>query len=197
MAATAPRSRSADLRVAAACTAFMLTMLGAAFAAVPLYDWFCRVTGFGGTTMVASRAPDALGTSEIEIRFDANVTGGLGWRFAAETASIRIRPGETKTVYYRLTNTARVETSGIASYNVTPEMAGQYFNKIQCFCFTDQAMKPGETRDEAVVFFIDPAIEKNPDTRHIRTITLSYTFFPSKNAPKPVAEAPAGQGNRM
>jgi cytochrome c oxidase assembly protein subunit 11 len=188
-------TRRADLRVAAYCSAFTLFMLGAAFAAVPLYDWFCRVTGFGGTTMVATRAPDTVGTREITIRFDANVGAGLGWRFTPETAAITIRPGETKTVMYTLRNDGPTETVGIASYNVTPEIAGAYFNKIQCFCFTDQPLKPGESRQEMVVFFIDPAIEKNPDAGHINTITLSYTFFPSRSAPK-VSEAPV-DGRRM
>jgi cytochrome c oxidase assembly protein subunit 11 len=191
-----PLRRRADLKVAALSGGFALTMLGAAFAAVPLYDWFCRVTGFGGTTMVATRAPESLGQRRIEVRFDANVAGNLGWRFLPETASVTLTPGETRTVFYRLRNDAPVQTVGIASYNVTPEIAGAYFNKIQCFCFTDQALKAGESREEAVVFFIDPAIEKDPNTRHINTITLSYTFFPSKAAPK-VSEAPAGDGRRM
>jgi cytochrome c oxidase assembly protein subunit 11 len=198
MAAAPPRdgaSRRSDLKVAAWCAAFTFTMLGAAFAAVPLYDWFCRVTGYGGTTMVASRAPDAIGSKDIIIRFDANVGAGLGWRFTPETSSVTLKPGETRTVYYQLRNDGPRETVGIASYNVTPEIAGAYFNKIQCFCFTDQALKPGETREEAVVFFIDPAIEKDPNARHINTITLSYTFFPSRSAPK-VSEAPV-DGRRL
>jgi cytochrome c oxidase assembly protein subunit 11 len=191
----AASSRRADLKVAAYCGAFTLFMLGAAFAAVPLYDWFCRVTGFGGTTMVATRAPDVVGTKDISVRFDSNVAGGLGWKFLPETGAITLKPGETRTVMYRLRNDAAQPTSGIASYNVTPEIAGAYFNKIQCFCFTDQSLAAGETREEAVVFFIDPAIEKDPNARHINTITLSYTFFPSKSAPK-VSEAPA-DGRRM
>ncbi len=179
-------NRRADLRVAGLSGGFALVMLGASFAAVPLYDWFCRTTGFGGTTMVAKEAPPNMGTKPITVRFDANVNG-LPWRFDSETASISLVPGEVKTVFYRLTNTSDRETTGIANYGVAPDLAGGYFSKIQCFCFTDQTLKPGESREEAVVFFIDPLIEKNPDSRIINTITLSYTFFPSKTQPKPLA----------
>jgi cytochrome c oxidase assembly protein subunit 11 len=183
-------ARRSDLTVAAMAGSFALTMLGASFAAVPFYDWFCRATGFGGATMVAREAPLITGTRPVTVRFDANVNG-LPWRFDAETTAIELIPGEVKTVYYRLTNISDRETTGIASYGVAPDLAGGYFSKIQCFCFTDQTLKPGESREEAVVFFIDPAIEKNPDGRAIRTITLSYTFFPSKTPPKPLASAGA------
>jgi cytochrome c oxidase assembly protein subunit 11 len=175
-----------DRLVAGLAGGFALTMLGASFAAVPLYDWFCRATGFGGTTMVAKEAPAQTGTRPVIVRFDANVNG-LPWRFDAETTSVTLVPGEVKTVYYRLTNTSDRETTGIASYGVSPDLAGGYFSKIQCFCFTDQTLKPGESREEAVVFFVDPLIERDRDAKHIKTITLSYTFFPSKTLQKPVA----------
>jgi cytochrome c oxidase assembly protein subunit 11 len=183
---TDEKSKS-NLRVALLTSGFALTMLGVSFAAVPFYDWFCRTTGFGGTTMVAKQAPSTVGQREYTVRFDANVTGGLGWRFQPEVASIKIRAGEVKTVYYKLTNTTDRETIGIASYGVTPELTGSYFSKMQCFCFTDQTLKPSESREEAVVFFIDPAIEKEAELKHIKTITLSYTFFPSKTQSKPLA----------
>ena len=186
------QAKKADIKVAALATGLGVLMLGASFAAVPLYDWFCRTTGYGGTTMVASKAPAMRGSRPIEVRFDANVTG-LPWRFQAETASVMVTPGEVATVYYRITNTSNRDTIGIASYGVLPEITGGFFSKIQCFCFTDQTLKPGESREEAVVFFIDPLIEKNPDSRIINTITLSYTFFPSKTQPKPLA-ALSGQG---
>jgi cytochrome c oxidase assembly protein subunit 11 len=185
-------SGTANLKVAMAAGGFALTMLGASFAAVPLYDWFCRVTGFGGTTMVAKEAPAIVGSKPITVRFDANVNG-LPWKFEAETTSIQIVPGEVKTVYYRLTNTSDKDTTGIASYGVSPDGAGGFFSKIQCFCFTDQTLKAGESREEAVVFFIDPAIETNKDGRIINTITLSYTFFPSRTQQKPLA-AVSGPG---
>lgn len=181
------RARRSDLKVALLSGGFALTMLGVAFASAPLYDWFCRTTGYGGTTMVAKQAPAVVGQRQITVRFDANVMSSLGWRFEAETTSVTLAPGEIKTVYYRLSNPTDRETTGIASYGVTPEITGAYFSKIQCFCFTDQTLKPGEIRDEAVVFFIDPAIEKEPDLKHINTITLSYTFFPSKTQTKPLA----------
>jgi cytochrome c oxidase assembly protein subunit 11 len=183
------QARNANLRVALLTGGFALTMLGVSFAAVPFYDWFCRTTGFGGTTMVAKQAPSNIGQREYTVRFDANVTGGLGWRFQPEVSSITIRPGEVKTIYYKLTNLTDRETIGIASYGVTPELTGSYFSKMQCFCFTDQTLKAGETREEAVVFFIDPAIEKEAELKHIKTITLSYTFFPSKTQPKTLASA--------
>jgi cytochrome c oxidase assembly protein subunit 11 len=176
-----------NVRVAASTGLLALTMLGAAFAAVPLYDWFCRTTGYGGTTMVAKQAPSQIGTRKILVRFDANVSAGLGWEFTAETPTVEVLPGEVKTVFYKITNTSNRETTGIASYGVTPEITGGYFSKIQCFCFTDQTLKPGESRDEAVVFFVDPLMEKEADLKHIKTITLSYTFFPSKTPAKPLA----------
>jgi cytochrome c oxidase assembly protein subunit 11 len=175
-----------DLKVAASAGGFALFMLGASFAAVPLYDWFCRTTGFGGTTMVAKAAPDVTGRKPVTVRFDANVSG-LPWRFEAETTSVTLLPGEVRTVYYKLTNTSDRETVGVANYGVAPDLAGGFFSKIQCFCFTDQTLQPGETREEAVVFFVDPAIEKSADARIINTITLSYTFFPSKTQPRPLA----------
>jgi cytochrome c oxidase assembly protein subunit 11 len=164
-------------------------MLGASFAAVPLYDLFCRTTGYGGTTMVASKAPDAVGERVFKIRFDANVASGLGWRFEPEASEISLRVGEVKTVSYRVRNIAQEETTGIASYNVTPDQTGAYFNKIACFCFTELTLKPGESREEQVVFFIDPEISKEKNLDSIKTITLSYTFFGAKSTVKPLADA--------
>ncbi|WP_284178347.1 cytochrome c oxidase assembly protein [Rhabdaerophilum sp. SD176] len=176
-------------RVAAYVVTGFCVMLGASFAAVPLYDLFCRVTGYGGTTMVASRAPDRVTERVFTIRFDANVASGLNWRFEPEVPEITIRAGEVKTVSYTLRNPGTQPTTGIASYNVTPDQTGAYFNKIACFCFTEQTLQPGEARTEEVVFFVDPDIAKNRELDNIRTITLSYTFFPSKNPVKPVADA--------
>ena len=181
-----PQRRRADIKVASLSGGFALLMLGAAFAAAPFYDWFCRTTGFGGTTMVAKQAPGTIGSRAISVRFDANVNG-LPWRFDADTTALSLIPGEVQTVYYRITNTSDKATTGIASYGVSPDNAGGYFSKIQCFCFTDQTLQAGESREEAVVFFIDPAIEKDVDARIINTITLSYTFFPSKTPLKPLA----------
>jgi cytochrome c oxidase assembly protein subunit 11 len=176
-------------RVGWIVTASVFFMLGASYAAVPLYDLFCRTTGYGGTTQVATRAPDKISTREFTIRFDANVAAGLGWRFEPEVAEIRVRAGEVKTVGYTLRNLRPEPSTGIASYNVTPEQTGAFFNKINCFCFTEQTLAAGESRTEEVVFFVDPDISKDKELNHITTITLSYTFFPAKSAAKPLADA--------
>jgi cytochrome c oxidase assembly protein subunit 11 len=176
-------------RVAGFVVAGVLTMLGAAYAAVPLYDLFCRVTGFGGTPMVASQAPATISDRVFTIRFDANVAPGLGWRFTPEVPTITLRAGEVKTVSYTVRNMRESATTGIASFNVTPAQTGGYFNKIACFCFTDLTLQPGEERAEEVVFFIDPAISKERELDSIVEITLSYTFFPAKSGAKPLADA--------
>ena len=176
-------------RVAIGVTLVLGFMFGASFAAVPLYDLFCRTTGYGGTPQVADRAPETVGTREFSIRFDANVASGLAWRFEPEVSEVAIRVGEVKTVGYTLRNTRGEASTGIASFNVTPETTGAYFNKIACFCFTEQTLQPGEARTEDVVFFIDPAIVENKELAPLRTITLSYTFFPAKSAAKPLADA--------
>ncbi|KAF0230337.1 MAG: cytochrome c oxidase assembly protein subunit [Beijerinckiaceae bacterium] len=186
-----------NIRVAGYVVAGFLFMLGASYAAVPLYDLFCRTTGYGGTPMVASRAPDRISDRVFTIRFDANVAAGLGWRFEAETSEISIRAGEVKTVAYTLRNPRAEPTTGIASYNVTPEQTGGYFNKIACFCFTEQTLGAGQSRTEEVVFFIDPDITKVRELDHIHTITLSYTFFPAKSAAKPLADAGQLTGPRV
>lgn len=183
-------------RVAAYVVAGFFFMLGASFAAVPLYDLFCRTTGYGGTTMVATRAPDQISDRVFSIRFDANVAAGLGWRFEPEVGEIKVRAGEVKTVGYTLRNLRPEATTGIASYNVTPEQTGGYFNKIACFCFTEQTLAPGEARTEEVVFFVDPAISTDKELDSVHTITLSYTFFPAKSGNKPLADAGQLTGSR-
>jgi cytochrome c oxidase assembly protein subunit 11 len=167
-----------DLVVAAACGAFVALMVGAAFAAVPLYDWFCRTTGFGGTTQVAGAAPGQVLSRKLIVRFDANVAAGLPWRLEPEQNSIEVKLGEVVTVNYRVINEVARETVGIASYNVTPPVTGAYFAKISCFCFTEQRLGPGEKREMPVVFFIDPALAKDAEQDALNTITLSYTMFP-------------------
>jgi cytochrome c oxidase assembly protein subunit 11 len=163
-------------------------MLGLSFAAAPLYDLFCRTTGFGGTPMRASAPAKAIGNKLYTVRFDAGVANGLNWRFEAEAASVQVKPGQVVTARYTVRNVGPVETTGIASFNVLPEITGGYFNKLECFCFTEQTLKPGEAREEAVVFFLDPALEADKTMSHIDTITLSYTFHPAKTQPgKPLA----------
>src|SRR5258708_7230232 len=182
-----PQQRRRDLLVAGACGAFAAAMVGMAFAAVPLYNWFCRTTGFAGTTQVASAAPGNVLDRRIVVRFDANVTGGLPWRFEPEQASIMARIGDVVTVNYVAINESARETVGQASYNVSPPTVGAYFSKINCFCFTEQRLKPGEKREMAVVFFVDPALAKDADQDDLNTITLSYTFYPLRE-PRPVAD---------
>lgn len=155
-------------------------MLGLSFAAVPLYRVFCAVTGYGGTTQRAEVAPTSRGSREMVVRFDSNVGGDLPWKFEPETNQISLRPGETKTVFYRVTNPTDRTISATAAYNVTPDQAGSYFNKLSCFCFSEQTLKPGETEEWPVVFFLDPALEKDSSMEGVDQITLSYTFFESK-----------------
>ncbi len=178
-----------DTYVAAACGLFVAVMVGAAYAAVPFYNWFCRATGFNGTTQVATTLPSvqSLGR-KIAVRFDSNVSGGLPWKFEPEKTEIEVHIGEVVTAYYTVTNTAARTTTGQAAYNVAPLTVGSYFQKINCFCFTEQTLAPGEKREMAVVFYVDPAITKDSENNNVDTITLSYTFYPVREpAPKPVA----------
>jgi cytochrome c oxidase assembly protein subunit 11 len=192
-----PQSRHSarDIVVAFACGGFVALMVGVSFAAVPLYSWFCRTTGFGGTTQVAKSAPDQVSGRVITVRFDANVAPGLPWSFAPERSTIDVRLGEVVTVYYAVRNeTARV-TTGQAGYNVTPPTTGAYFEKINCFCFTQQTLQPGEKRDMAVVFYVDPKLAKDAEQNDVRNITLSYTFFPVRVPDRPVAESASSDGS--
>ena len=178
-----------DTGVAIACGLFVAMMVGAAYAAVPFYNWFCRTTGFNGTTQVATTLPSAqpLGR-KIAVRFDSNVSGGLPWKFEPEKTEIEVHIGEVVTAYYTVTNAAARTTTGQAAYNVAPLTVGSYFQKINCFCFTEQTLAPGEKREMAVVFYVDPAITKDSENNNVDTITLSYTFYPVREpAPKPVA----------
>jgi cytochrome c oxidase assembly protein subunit 11 len=186
-----------DAMVAASCGAVVAGMVGAAYAAVPLYNWFCKTTGFGGTTQVADRAPDHILDRTLTIRFDSNVTSGLPWRFQPEQNSIQVRIGEVATVHYKVVNEAAREIAAQASYNVSPPTVGGYFDKINCFCFTEQRLKPGETREMTVVFYVDPSIVKDHDQDDLNTITLSYTFYRLREPEQPVAEAQGKNANRL
>ncbi len=189
-----PRKQRSNRLVAAICLAFFGGMVGMAYAAVPLYAMFCQITGYGGTTQRVDQYSDRVLDREITVRFDANVAGGLPWEFKPTERSITMKIGETALAHYTSTNLFSVPTAGRATFNVTPEMAGAYFNKVECFCFTDTTLKPGETLDMPVVFFVDPDIVDVPELKNLTTITLSYTFFPIE-AEKPVAAAPqAGEG---
>jgi cytochrome c oxidase assembly protein subunit 11 len=183
-----PSQRRRDILVAAGCGAFVAVMVGAAYAAVPFYNWFCRTTGFGGTTQVATAGPARILDRKVTVRFDANVHGGLPWRFEPEQNSIEVKLGEVVTVSYRVVNESARETVGVASYNVSPPTVGAYFSKINCFCFTDQRLKGGEKRDMTVVFFVDPALAKDSEQDDLDTITLSYTMYPVRQPEPPRAQ---------
>jgi cytochrome c oxidase assembly protein subunit 11 len=162
------------------CIAVATGMLGLAYASVPLYTLFCNVTGFGGTPMLASGPATKVLDRTLTIRFDANVAPNLRWRFAPETPAIKVKVGETQTVTYKIQNTGDVTATAMATFNVLPELAGSHFMKLECFCFQENTLKPGEAMEAAVVFYIDPAIEDDPGVADIHEITLSYTYFPSK-----------------
>jgi cytochrome c oxidase assembly protein subunit 11 len=183
-----PASRR-DLLIAFACGGVVATMVGASFAAVPLYSWFCRTTGFAGTTQRAKAAPTQTLGRTITVRFDSNVGPGLPWQFEPERRTIDVKLGEVVTIYYKVINEAARVTIGQAAYNVSPPTTGIYFEKINCFCFTEQTLKPGEKRDMAVVFYVDPKLAKDSEQDGTNMITLSYTFYPAKELEQPVAES--------
>ena len=170
--------RSRRLAITAAVCAFVVVgMVGLSFAAVPLYNVFCRVTGFGGTTQVASERAGRVLNRAMTVRFDGTVAQGLPWRFTPEQLSQKLKIGETGLAYYRAENTSDHPVVGVATYNVTPAKAGVYFSKIDCFCFTEQTLQPGESVLMPVAYFIDPEIADDPNLDEVSTVTLSYTFF--------------------
>lgn len=195
----------AKRRTGLLAAAMAVGMIGLAYASVPLYRVFCQVTGFGGTTGVAEAAalPDAqalraLGGRTIKIRFDSNTAPGMAWRFQPRDREQKIVIGEKRLAFFEATSAAAVPTTGRAIFNVSPDIAGRYFRKIECFCFTEQTLAGGETVQMPVTYFIDPAILDDPDAKKIDEITLSYTFFPVDNPEtKPVsATSNQASGNR-
>ncbi|MGE6782357.1 cytochrome c oxidase assembly protein [Ensifer adhaerens] len=183
---TASKQRSNRL-VVGTCLAFVGGMVGMAYAAVPLYDMFCRVTGYNGTTQRVEQASDVILDEKVKVTFDANTSGGLPWEFKPVQRDIDVRIGETVQVMYKAKNLSSKPTTGQATFNVTPMQAGAYFNKVQCFCFTETTLQPGEEMEMPVVFFVDPDIVKAVETKDIKTLTLSYTFYPREPS-KPVAQ---------
>ncbi len=179
--------------IVAVCLTFVVGMLGMAYAAVPLYEMFCKVTGYGGTTQRVEQASAIILDRKIKVRFDANTGPGLPWTFEPVQREIELRIGETVMVNYRARNNSTVETTGQATFNVTPEATGAYFNKVQCFCFTETTLEPGEEMEMPVLFFVDPAIVEPVETKNVHTITLSYTFFPHERT-KPVASVTDAAG---
>lgn len=155
----------------------VVVVMGAlAWAAVPFYSWFCRVTGYGGTTNVSTVAPDVVLDELVRVRFDSNVDPDMGWTFRPMQKEMTLRIGESAMAFYEAVNISDVPITGTASYNVAPDIAGYYFNKIECFCFTEQTLQPGERVEMPVNFFVDPELVKDADAGRIRDITLSYTF---------------------
>lgn len=174
-------------RVALLAAAGFVAMVGMAYASVPLYKIFCQTTGYGGTTQRAAKAPEKASDQFINVRFDANTSSELNWRFQPKQTVMRVKIGEQNVAYFEATNLSDKVKTGSAIYNVSPPNVGAYFDKIQCFCFTKQVLKPGESAEFPVVFFVDPAILNDADGRGVEEITLSYTFYPAE-APQ-VAQA--------
>ena len=164
-------------RTALLMAVIVAAMVGLAFASAPLYRAFCEATGFGGTTLRADKAPGAV-AGQVGVRFDANIHPGLPWRFEPEQTKVTVKPGAQTKIFYRAQNLSARSWTGQAVYNVSPDQVGKYFKKIQCFCFNEQTLKAGESVDMPVVFFVDPKIKQDPDTKDIDEITLSYTFYP-------------------
>ena len=174
---------------AAVCAVFVAGMVAMTFAAVPLYRMFCQATGYGGTTQKAERAPGRTLDRVVTVRFDANVGNGLGWSFRPVVREVKVRLGEVGEVAFAAENRMSRASTGTAAFNVAPGEAGVYFNKIACFCFTEQTLAPGERVEMPVTFFVDPAFADDPDLGATDTITLSYTFYPSSPPVRPVASA--------
>jgi cytochrome c oxidase assembly protein subunit 11 len=170
--------------VAVWCVVVVAAMLGAAYASVPLYRLFCQMTGFDGTPRIATKPSETVLDKTITVRFDANVAPGLPWSFTPLQTTARVKIGENALAFYRAANTSDQPVYGMATFNVSPEQAAPFFNKLQCFCFTEQVLQPGESVDMPVSYFVDPQIAGDRDAQGIAQITLSYTFYPVP-APKP------------
>ena len=173
-----------NARTAGIMALMVAGMLALAFASVPLYRMFCELTGFDGTPLRAEKAPGAV-AGQIGVRFDANINPALPWKFEPVQETVRIAPGARTQILYRAKNLTARTTTGTAVFNVSPEIAGQYFSKIECFCFSEQTLKGGESVDMPVVFYVDPKIREDVDTKHIDEITLSYTFYPVEKPATP------------
>lgn len=173
-------------------------MLALAYAASPLYDMFCRVTGFAGTPVVAAAGDRPVIARTVQVRFDSNVDPNLPWRFQPLEREVKVRLGEEHLTHYRVTNVSQRPIVGTSTYNVTPEPAGPWFNKLQCFCFTEQLLMPGQSIDMPVVFFVDPEMDKDRRYDNVRTVTLSYTFYEAKTerAKTLLGGIPAGESKK-
>lgn len=186
---TKPRSNG---RIALVCVAFVGGMVGMAYAAVPLYDLFCRVTGYGGTTQQVTQYSNTVLDQDITVRFDSNISGDLPWEFRPQSRSVTLPIGETTQIFYAARNTSSDPAMGTATFNVSPQSAGAYFMKVECFCFTETELASGEAMDMPVVFYVDPAIVDVPELKSINTITLSYTFHPVRSGQSTASADKAG-----
>ena len=182
-----------NARIALTCAVVFAAMVGAAFAAVPMYRAFCQATGYGGTVRRAEVAPKTVLARKLTIRFDANVRN-IPWDFKPDQVSQQLRIGDTGLAFFRVKNNGDKPITGRASYNVVPEQAAVYFNKLECFCFSDQTLQPGQEADFPVVYFVDPQYVSDPETRGGDEITLSYTFFQIANQPKTTQTAASALG---
>ena len=188
-------SRSATW-TALACVAVVVGMTGLAFASVPLYALFCKATGFDGTPRVGAAPTTSVeaGAKPLTVHFDTNVASKLPWRFRPETRSVAATPGATSTVFFKVTNTGPTPSTGIAVFNVQPDLMGSYFVKVQCFCFNEHTLQPGESMEFPLVFYVDPKLRQDPDIGDLSQMTLSYTYYPSKNgAPATASIEPQGK----
>ena len=181
----------ANARLASVFVGIVVGMVGLSYASVPLYRMFCQVTGYGGTTQRAEHAPEEAGQRVVTVTFNADVAGtNLPWNFAPMQRDVQVHVGEEKLIFYRAVNRGTTPVTGTATFNVTPAKAGIYFQKIACFCFSEQTLAAGETVEMPVSFFVDPEIARDPNTRDVRNITLSYTFFRAKHDADKVARSP-------
>lgn len=178
------RRMNPNNRLLAILAAVVVTMGALSWAAVPFYDWFCRATGYGGTTNTALAAPDTVLDQVVTVRFDANVDRDVGWTFRPMQREMKLKVGESGLAFYEAINTSDKPVTGTASYNVAPDLAGYYFDKIHCFCFEEQTLQPGERVEMPVSFFVDPEMMKDGEAKGIRDITLSYTFHRSDTQPQ-------------
>lgn len=195
---TRPDRAKSDARIAIICASIAVGMVGIAYASVPLYRLFCQVTGFAGTTQRVATPSSEVLDRKILVRFDSNVAPGLDWEFAPVLTTTEVRIGENALAFYRATNRSSKPLVGTATYNVTPEQVGSFFNKVQCFCFTEQHLEPGESVEMPVSFYIDPAIVNDMDGAMVRTIALSYTFHAvtkSKTSAAVRTTTPPAQGS--
>ncbi|MCB2135660.1 MAG: cytochrome c oxidase assembly protein [Rhodobacteraceae bacterium] len=184
------RRLDGNARTAAQLLGVVATMGALAWAAVPFYSWFCQVTGYGGTTNVAKAASDKVLDETVTIRFDANTDRGMPWEFKPVVREMTLRIGETGLAFYEAYNPTDRVVAGTAAYNVAPDLAGYFFNKIDCFCFTEQVLQPGERVEMPVSFYVDPDMVTDRDAGHIRHITLSYTFYETELPEKQATLSP-------